>query len=154
MELGASLGTGRNSSPERKPGDETTVFLLDSHIQSRRSRSYFCPREDRLDCPGGSGKNKSPIEATKASVEKGKEVYEKKCASCHGTKGDGKGPLSSGLNPKPTNFRGSHGEKMSDGEHFWKITNGRGAMPSYAKDLTEEERWHVINYINTFMKHK
>ena len=104
--------------------------------------------------PAEAGKIKSPIEATKASVEKGKEVYEKKCSSCHGTKGDGKGPLSSGLNPKPTNFRGSHGEKMSDGEHFWKITNGRGAMPSYAKDLTEEERWHVINYINTFMKHK
>jgi mono/diheme cytochrome c family protein len=43
---------------------------------------------------------------------------------------------------------------MTDGEHFWKITTGRGGMPSFVKDLTEEERWHVINYINTFMKHK
>ena len=75
-------------------------------------------------------------------------IIQKKCASCHGDKGDGKGPLSKGLNPKPTNFKESHGKKMTDGEHFWKITTGRGPMPSYGKDLTEEERWHVINYIN------
>jgi mono/diheme cytochrome c family protein len=41
---------------------------------------------------------------------------------------------------------------MTDGEHFWKITAGRGGMPSFAKDLTEEERWQVINYINIFSK--
>ncbi len=97
---------------------------------------------------------KNPIKATKASIQKGKEIYEKKCVLCHGVEGDGKGPASTGLNPKPTNFRDSHGEKMSDGEQFWKITTGRGGMPSFAKDLTEEERWHVINYINTFTKHK
>ena len=97
---------------------------------------------------------KNPIQATKASIQKGKEIYEKKCALCHGIKGDGKGPASVGLNPKPTNFRDSHGEKMTDGEHFWKITTGKGSMPSFEKDLTVEERWHVINYINTFMKHK
>jgi mono/diheme cytochrome c family protein len=56
------------------------------------------------------------------------------------------------VNPKPTNFRDSHGEKMTDGEHFWEIATGRGGMPSFAKDLTEEGRWQVINYINTFNK--
>jgi len=93
---------------------------------------------------------KNPVKATKASIQKGKEIYEKKCALCHGVKGDGKGPAAAGLNPKPTNFKESHGEKMTDGEHFWEITTGRGAMPSYEKELTVEERWHVINYINTF----
>ncbi len=104
--------------------------------------------------PEEAKKVKNPIQATKASIEKGKEIYEKKCALCHGVKGDGKGPTSAGLNPEPTNFRDSHGEKMTDGEHFWKITKGRGGMPSFAKDLTEQERWHVINYINTLMRHK
>ena len=104
--------------------------------------------------PESAKRMKNPIKATKASIEKGKEIYEEKCGLCHGTEGDGKGPASAGLNPKPTNFRDSHGEKMTDGEHFWKITTGRGGMPSFAKDLTSEERWHVINYINTFVKHK
>ena len=103
--------------------------------------------------PEGAKKVKNPIKATKSSIQRGKEIYEKKCSLCHGDKGDGKGPASAGLNPKPTNFKNSHGEKMTDGEHFWKITTGRGGMPSFAKDLTEEERWHVINYINTFSSH-
>jgi mono/diheme cytochrome c family protein len=104
--------------------------------------------------PDSAKKMKNPVKATTASIQKGKEIYEKKCALCHGNKGDGKGPAAAGLNPKPTNFKESHGEKMTDGEHFWKITTGRGPMPSYKKDLTAEERWHVINYINAFMKHK
>jgi len=103
--------------------------------------------------PEEAKKIKNPIKATKASIQRGKEIYEKKCALCHGIKGDGKGTASAGLNPKPTNFKDSHGEKMTDGEHFWKITTGRGGMPSFARDLTEEERWYVVNYINTFSKH-
>jgi mono/diheme cytochrome c family protein len=104
--------------------------------------------------PAEAKKMKNPVKATKVSIQKGKEIYENKCALCHGTKGDGKGPASAGLDPKPTNFKESHGEKMTDGEHFWKITTGRGAMPSYEKDLTAEERWHVINYIDTFNRSK
>ena len=103
--------------------------------------------------PEKAMKVKNPIKPTKASVEKGKEIYDKKCALCHGIKGDGKGPVSEGLNPNPANFKEHHGQ-MTDGEHFWKMTTGRGAMPSFEKDMTGEERWHVINYINTFMKHK
>jgi mono/diheme cytochrome c family protein len=103
--------------------------------------------------PAEAKKMKNPVKATKASIQKGGEIYEKKCSLCHGIKGDGKGPASAGLNPKPTNFKESHGEKMTDGEHFWKTTTGRGGMPSFAKDLTEEERWYVINYINTFSSH-
>jgi mono/diheme cytochrome c family protein len=104
--------------------------------------------------PEEAKKVKNPIKATKASIQKGKSIYEKKCALCHGVKGDGKGPASAGLDPKPTNFKDSHGERMTDGEHFWKITTGKGGMPSFEKDLTEEERWHVISYVNTFMKHR
>jgi mono/diheme cytochrome c family protein len=103
--------------------------------------------------PAEAKNMKNPVKATKVSIQKGGKIYEKKCSLCHGIKGDGNGPASVGLNPKPTNFKESHGEKMTDGEHFWKITTGRGGMPSFAKDLTEEERWHVINYINTFSSH-
>jgi len=103
--------------------------------------------------PESAKKMKNPVRATKVSLQKGKEIYEKKCALCHGTKGDGKGPAGAGLNPKPTNFKESHGEKMTDGEHFWKISKGKGPMPSYEKDLTTDERWHVIHYINKFNQH-
>lgn len=38
------------------------------------------------------------------SKEKGKNLYIKHCASCHGDTGDGKGVFAERLNPKPTNF--------------------------------------------------
>ena len=102
--------------------------------------------------PEEAKKMKNPIKPEKASIEQGKVIYEKKCALCHGEKGDGKGSAGEGLNPKTTSFKQSHGKQTRDGEHFWKITNGRGPMPSFEKDLTEEERWHVINYLSTFGK--
>jgi len=44
--------------------------------------------------PAEAKKMKNPIKATQASIQKGKAIYEKKCALCHGVKGDGKGPAS------------------------------------------------------------
>lgn len=121
-----------------------SLTVLVTLVFAHEKTGWIAPQEAR--------KVKNPIKATNASIQKGEEIYEKKCALCHGIKGDGKGTASAGLNPKPTNFKESHGEKMTDGEHFWKITTGKGGMPSFAKDLTEEERWYVVNYINTFSK--
>lgn len=103
--------------------------------------------------PDEAKKMKNPVKATRASIQKGKEIYEKKCTLCHGVKGDGKGTASAGLDPKPTNFKEHRHIQVTDGEHFWRISKGRGPMPSFDKDLTVEERWHVINYINTFSRH-
>ena len=104
--------------------------------------------------PEEAKKMKNPIPITKVSIQTGKEIYEKKCALCHGVNGDGNGPASAGLNPKPTSFKEHHRMQVTDGEHFWKISRGRGPMPSFEKDLAVEERWHVINYVNTFGKRK
>jgi len=124
----------------------TLIFAFSSLVLAHEKTGWIAPEEAK--------KMKNPVQPTRASIERGKVIYEKKCASCHGVKGDGKGPAGKGLNPKPTNFIESHGEKMTDGEHFWKITTGKGPMPSFEKDLNTEERWHVINYINAFMKRK
>jgi mono/diheme cytochrome c family protein len=115
----------------------TTTVLVFAHEKT----GWVAPEEAK--------KIKNPIKITKELIRKGKEIYEKKCALCHGDKGDGKGPTATGLNPKPTNFREHHGMEMTDGELFWKIMTGRGPMPSFKKDLSEEEIWHVINFINT-----
>ncbi|MBS3917943.1 MAG: cytochrome c [Deltaproteobacteria bacterium] len=131
-----------------------TIYLLAGFILLATTFWAFGHEKTGWMAPEEAKKMKNPINITKASIQKGKKIYEKKCALCHGDKGDGKGPAGAGLNPKPTNFKESHGEKMTDGEHFWKISKGKGPMPSYEKDLTADERWNVINYLNTFVKHK
>ena len=122
-----------------------SLVVITVLVFAHEKTGWIAPREAK--------KMKNPVKATKASIQKGKEIYEKKCALCHGVKGDGKGPTSAGLNPKPTNFKEHHGMQVTDGEHFWRISKGRGPMPSFEKDLTVEGRWHVINYINTFSSH-
>jgi mono/diheme cytochrome c family protein len=36
---------------------------------------------------------------------------------------------------------------MTDGEIFWKITEGRRPMPSFKKELTDEQRWQLVNFL-------
>ncbi len=50
---------------------------------------------------------------------------------------------------KPADFTGAHmmGE-MTDGEIFWKISEGR-PMPSFKKQLTEEQRWQLVNHVRS-----
>ena len=50
--------------------------------------------------------------------------------------------------PKPANWTAAGVQSQSDGELFWKISNGRGAMPPW-KHLPEQERWEIVNYIRT-----
>ena len=52
---------------------------------------------------------------------------------------------------KPTNFTNTKlVDAMSDGEIFWKITNGRKPMPSFKIRLTDEQRWELVNLIRSF----
>src|SRR4030042_7127417 len=103
------------------------ILIIAASAFAHEKTGWIAPKEAK--------KMKNPIKPTKTSIEKGKEIYERMCVLCHGQKGDGNGPAAKGLNPKPTNFTESHGEKMTAGEHFWKMTTGRGPMPSYEKSL-------------------
>jgi mono/diheme cytochrome c family protein len=40
-------------------------------------------------------------------------------------------------------------QQQSDGALFYKITEGRGPMPSFKTTLTEQQRWDVVNHIRT-----
>ena len=60
--------------------------------------------------------------------------------SCHGAKGKGDGAAAAALNPKPADWTSKQVQDESDGEIFWKISTGRGAMPSW-RHLPENDRW-------------
>jgi mono/diheme cytochrome c family protein len=93
----------------------------------------------------------NPVPPTLPALGGGKSIYLKRCASCHGDSGDGKGTEAARYSTKPPDFRDVKlMQSMTDGELFWKITVGNRPMPSFRKRLSEEERWDVIDYIRTF----
>lgn len=96
--------------------------------------------------PARAARKKNPIPADEKSIALGKAVYVKECLSCHGATGAGDGPAAKDLNPKPRDLRTKAMWEQTDGSLFWKLTEGKKPMPSYDKLLSEDDRWHVINY--------
>lgn len=98
--------------------------------------------------PASEKAKKNPLPADKKAAEQGEKIAKVNCASCHGNKGKGDGPAAVALNPKPADWTSKKVQDESDGEIFWKITAGRGAMPSW-RHLSENDRWAVVRYLRT-----
>lgn len=99
--------------------------------------------------PPRAAKKVNPVAPDAKSIEWGKRLFERDCVSCHGSKGLGDGPKAGELERKPTSFGDASVWEQSDGAFFWKITEGKPPMPSEKTLMSEEERWHVINYMRT-----
>jgi mono/diheme cytochrome c family protein len=110
--------------------------------------------------PENAAETKNPVAVTPESIAKGKELYLERtkgnCVFCHGETGAGNEANLPKLRRKPADL--SNKERMTamtDGELFWKISKGiTGIMPAGEKRMSEEERWHVVNYIRTLAKEK
>jgi mono/diheme cytochrome c family protein len=108
--------------------------------------------------PEDADKTKNPTAATPESIAKGKELYMEKtkgnCVFCHGDTGTGNEANMPRLRRKPADLTNKERmTAMTDGEVYWKITKGiQGIMPAGEKRLSEEERWHVVNYVRTLAK--
>ncbi|MFZ0453036.1 MAG: cytochrome c [Ignavibacteriaceae bacterium] len=97
--------------------------------------------------PASANKLNNPLAGINEATDKGEKLFVQNCTTCHGTSGKGDGPTADMLDKKPANLKSSKVQKESDGSLFWKITNGKGAMASYKKDLSEEQRWQLVNYV-------
>jgi mono/diheme cytochrome c family protein len=101
--------------------------------------------------PAAARAMKNPVAVTPEALKAAKAIYDDKCSQCHGDTGKGDGPESLMYSVKPANFADAHmmGE-MTDGEIFYKMTEGREPMPGFKRQLTEEQRWQLVHYIRTF----
>jgi mono/diheme cytochrome c family protein len=97
------------------------------------------------------------------TIEHGKELYEARCATCHGTRGDGKGPAAATLALKPADFTDAAGvAEMTESYWFWRVSEGGqvepfksqgSVMPAWKETLSVDDRWAVIAYQHTLSGH-
>jgi mono/diheme cytochrome c family protein len=93
----------------------------------------------------------NPLSPTEANLTAAKELYSNKCADCHGAKGKGDGDEAMMYDPTPSDLTNpSEMNKLTDGEIFYQITEGRKPMPSFRKKLTEEQRWQLVLLVRSF----
>ena len=96
---------------------------------------------------------KSPLEKTKETIAEGKVVYENMCMHCHGKEGGGDGQLiETGKFPPPPAYNGPALKELSEGKMFHSITLGKGLMGAHASQITKEDRWKLIHYIQELQK--
>ncbi len=79
----------------------------------------------------------------------GEALYLKNCKSCHGDIGQGN---MIPLNPLPKDLSIEQVSEQTDGSIYYKVVNGRGAMPKFKDILSVNDKWNVISYIRSFHK--
>ncbi|MCK5638488.1 MAG: cytochrome c [Flavobacteriaceae bacterium] len=89
---------------------------------------------------------KSPIIKNEKSLEKGKKNYDIYCAICHGKTGDGQGDLVK--NEKFLGVPNYKDRDITQGSTYHVIMYGRNMMGSHASQLTDKERWEVVQYVD------
>ncbi|MBI4986384.1 MAG: cytochrome c [Rhodocyclales bacterium] len=97
---------------------------------------------------------KSPLKETADVVEKGQQIYERKCKKCHGTKGDGKGNSAGGMEFPPSAFNAPGFLKgKQDGQLYFTTEKGSPDTdmdafgPGSEAGLAKDDIWSVIAYI-------
>jgi mono/diheme cytochrome c family protein len=87
-----------------------------------------------------------PVAITPALLQTGHKEFDIVCATCHGLLGDGRSLVAANMSLRPP--PNLHDRRdMTVGYYFQVITQGYGLMPSYAAELSVEERWAVIAYL-------
>lgn len=90
----------------------------------------------------------NPIAPSAASLERGEEMYLRACAPCHGETGDGQGYIvQPGVYELVFPLLADNVRAFSDGYLYAMIRVGRGLMPAYAHQITNQDRWHIVNYV-------
>jgi len=113
------------------------------------ARAQEHPAEPHTHAEGQALAN--PVEATPESIARGRQRYVFDCRQCHGNTGRGDGDMAhaGGVPSSFTDDVWQHGS--TDGEIFLVIRDGVTAdMLGYSDRLSDEDIWHLVNYIRTF----
>ncbi len=101
--------------------------------------------------PSFKARKKNPVTTSAESRRTGRTLFVKECLTCHGDTGSGDGPAAKDLEKNPGNLTDPKLWNESDGSVFFKITVGRRPMPAFRDMFTDEQRWHIVNYVRTLV---
>ena len=107
--------------------------------------------------PPDADTKKSPLTVDDKVLATGKAVFKDKCTKCHGDRGIGDGPDADPDAREKMDLTAAKGaDRNPDGVVFYKVQNGRRRpkMPAFKEELTEQQVWSVVAYVQTLRKPK
>ena len=94
----------------------------------------------------------NPLPRSPEVLAMGRKIFHNRCELCHGALGNGVPTLTAAYGAKPANLQAQQFRDYPDGKIFWVITMGKNAMPSHAADLSETQRWAVVDYVRALQR--
>jgi len=88
-----------------------------------------------------------PFAVDAGVMNRGEERFNIYCSPCHGRAGDGNGMITARGYRRPPSLHTDILRAAKTGHFFDVMTNGFGAMPSYASQVPVEDRWAIVAYI-------
>jgi mono/diheme cytochrome c family protein len=137
--------------PKFKPYQES-AFFADGQ-SSRPIVAGTIAQGQLLDPVYATGKSgdllvdKVPIKVDLALLGRGQQRYNIYCSPCHSRSGDGRGMIVQRGFPPPPSFHEQRLLDAPEGHYFHVISNGYGAMYSYASRIAIDDRWAIVAYI-------
>jgi mono/diheme cytochrome c family protein len=139
----------------------TTVMLLliSSTLSAQGMMMDHSPYRHHQSMRGGIpapySNAQNPLPASKENLERGAELFQNFCATCHGSRGQGDGPAGKALKPRPANLARFIRMPMLSRDSYlmWTISDGgvqfQTAMPSFKTSINEQDRWRIIHFLRT-----
>ncbi len=127
------FGDGRSE----RPTIEDTVARGQLHLDQARYTGKM----------NGKDIDYFPIQITRADVQRGQERFTIYCTPCHGRLGDGHGMIVLRGLRQPPSYHDPRLVNAPVGHFFDVMTNGYGAMYSYASRVPVDDRWRIAAYI-------
>lgn len=94
---------------------------------------------------------KNPFPKTKENLLKGQKAFSTYCIVCHGERGLGDGTIVPKF-PRPPSLTSEKIMQWADGEIFHTMMVGQNLMPSYATQMSPQDRWAIVNYIRVLQR--
>ena len=94
----------------------------------------------------------NPLPRTERILRQGRQTYRNYCSVCHGILGNGPPTLTAAYGAKPANLASRSMIDLPDGKIHHVIIAGKNAMPAYAADLSEDERWAAVHYVRVLQR--
>lgn len=95
---------------------------------------------------GANLHNPLPAANREADEKEGERLYTQFCVHCHGAAGAGDGKVGAKLPGAPPAYNGTL-KNLPEGKIFHSITYGKGLMGSHAGQLTQDQRWKLVYFV-------
>ena len=145
------VGEFYNSNPNNP--HEMTMRVPPANTVPRNANGWLPYRIPKDSLTLAAATMKNPLDSSEAVLAQGKVLYERFCDHCHGEQGLGadKGSVGDVFKGVPA-YNSAAVKDATEGHIFHVITQGKGLMGAHGSQISPEDRWRIVRYVQTLQQ--